>query len=87
MFNFILGVYNEMAVCDLQLRRGRPPMPFSHVPLLRSLTHTFWFMPSVASCFAMRNLLAERQNNFYYYYKVIAVAGTSAIVGVDFALN
>lgn len=81
--NFIRGSYNEMVVSDLQLRSERPPMPFSHAPLLRSLTHTFWFMPSVSSCFAMRNLLAERQNTFYHEYKVIVAAGTSAGVGVD----
>lgn len=81
--NFIRGSYNEMVVSDLQLKSERPPMPFSHAPLLRSLTHTFWFMPSVSSCFAMRNLLAERQNNFYHDYKVIVAAGTSAGVGVD----
>lgn len=81
--NFIRGSYNEMVVSDLQLKSERPPMPFSHAPLLRSLTHTFWFMPSVASCFAMRNLLAERQNSFYHDYKVIVAAGTAAGIGVD----
>ena len=81
--NFIRGLYNEMVVSDLRLGSERPPMPFSHAPLLRSLTHTFWFMPSVSSCFAMRNLLAERQNTFYHDYKVIVAAGTSAGIGVD----
>lgn len=81
--NFIRGSYNEMVVSDLRLGSERPPMPFSHAPLLRSLTHTFWFMPSVSSCFAMRNLLAERQNTFYHDYKVFVAAGTSAGIGVD----
>ena len=81
--NFIRGSYNEMVVSDLQLKTERPPMPFSHAPLLRSLTHTFWFMPSVASCFAMRNLLAERQNSFYHEYKIIVAAGSAAGIGVD----
>lgn len=81
--NFIRGSYNEMVVSDLQLKTERPPMPFSHAPLLRSLTHTFWFMPSVASCFAMRNLLAERQNSFYHEYKIIVAAGSTAGIGVD----
>ena len=81
--NFIRGSYNEMVVSDLRLGSERPPMPFSHAPLLRSLTYTFWFMPSVSSCFAMRNLLAERQNTFYHDYKVIVAAGTSAGIGVD----
>ena len=58
-------------------------MPFSHAPLLSVLTHTFWFLPSVASCYAMRNLLAERQNRFYQDYRVVVAAGSSAGIGVD----
>ena len=62
--DLIRGAYTENIVSDLKLRTERPPMPFSHAPLLRTLTHTFWFLPSVASCYAMRNLLEERQNSF-----------------------
>ena len=58
-------------------------MPFSHAPLLAILTHTFWFLPSVASCYAMRNLLEERQNRFYHDYKIIVAAGTQAGIGMD----
>ncbi len=81
--DLIRGSYTETVVSDLKLRTERPPMPFSHAPLLRSLTHTFWFLPSVASCRAMRNLLAERQNAFYQDYEVIVAAGTSAGIGVE----
>lgn len=58
-------------------------MPFSHAPLLKTLTHTFWFLPSVASCHAMKNLLEERQNRFYHDYRIIVAAGTEAGIGVD----
>jgi len=34
-----------------------PPMPFSDSRLKNILTHTFWFLPSVASAYAMRNLM------------------------------
>lgn len=57
-------------------------MPFSHAPLLRVLSHTLWFLPSVSACYAMRNLLAERQNNFYHSYRVIVAAGTEAGIGM-----
>lgn len=69
------------AVADLRLGNKRPPMPFSHAPLLSVLNHTFWFLPSVAACFAMRNLLRERQNGFFRDYSVIVAAGTQAGIG------
>ena len=81
--DLIRGAYTENIVSDLKLRTERPPMPFSHAPLLRTLTHTFWFLPSVASCYAMRNLLEERQNCFYHDYRVVVAAGTDAGIGVE----
>ena len=81
--DLIRGAYTENIVSDLKLGKQRPPMPFSHAPLLASLTHTFWFLPSVASCYAMRNLLAERQNKFYHDYNVVLAAGTKAGIGID----
>ncbi len=81
--DLIRGAYVENIVSDLKLRTERPPMPFSHAPLLRTLTHTFWFLPSVSSCYAMRNLLEERQNNFYRDYRVVVAAGKDAGIGVD----
>ena len=58
-------------------------MPFSDARLLNVLSHTFWFLPSVASCYAMRNLLAKKQNRFYYDYKIVVAAGSAAGIGVD----
>ena len=43
----------------------RPPMPFSDTRLLNVLSHTFWFLPNVASCYAMYNLLQQKQNQAY----------------------
>ncbi|MFR9546216.1 MAG: hypothetical protein SNJ29_11660 [Rikenellaceae bacterium] len=81
--DLIRGGYADTVVSDLKLRTEKPPMPFSHAPLLKVLTHTFWFLPSVASCHAMRNLLEERQNSFYADYRVIVAAGSSAGIGVE----
>jgi hypothetical protein len=67
----------------LKLGAQKPPMPFSDARLLNVLAHTFWFLPSVASCHAMRNLLAKRNNKFYHDYKVIVAAGSQAGIGVD----
>ena len=81
--DLIRGAYRESIKDNLTLRNEKPPMPFSHAPLLRVLSHTFWFLPSVASCYAMRNLLGQRNNVFYHDFKIIVAAGTEAGIGVE----
>jgi hypothetical protein len=61
----------------------RPPFPYSDSRLLPYMQHSFWFMPNVASCYAMANLLAEKQNTYWHDYKVLAVAGTGAGIGLE----
>lgn len=61
----------------------RPPFPYSDVRLLPYLQHAFWFLPNVASCHAMANLLAERHNVFWHDYTVIVAAGASAGIGLE----
>ena len=79
--DLIRGAYLETAVDELKLGAQRPPMPFSDARLLNVLSHTIWFLPNVASCEAMRNLLAK--NNFYRDYTVNCCAGTKAGIGLD----
>ena len=81
--DLIRGSFMETTVDNLKLGAQKPPMPFSHAPLLNVLSHTLWFLPSVASCQAMRNLLTKKQNKFYHDYKVVVAAGSSAGIGVD----
>ena len=61
----------------------RPPFPYSDVRLLPYLQHSFWFLPNVAACHAMANLLTEKQNVFWHDYKVIVAAGATAGIGLD----
>ena len=82
--DLIRGGYLPASVDDLKLGQDkRPPMPFSDTRLLNVLSHTLWFLPNVASCFAMANLLKQRQNKFYHDYKVVVCAGTAAGIGLD----
>ncbi len=81
--DLIRGAFMETRVDELRLGAQKPPMPFSHAKLLNVLTHTVWYLPGVASCFAMRNLLRKRQNAFYHAYTVNTCAGTGAGVGVQ----
>lgn len=81
--DLIRGAFLETAVDNLKLGAKKPPLPFSDVRLRSVLSHTFWFLPSVAACHAMANLLAQKQNKFYHDYKVIVAAGTQAGIGVN----
>jgi hypothetical protein len=51
-------------------------MPYSDVRLLNVLNHTLWFLPNVASCYAMYNLLKE--DHFFRDYHIVVCAGTKA---------
>ncbi|MDD2502957.1 MAG: GIY-YIG nuclease family protein, partial [Clostridia bacterium] len=81
--DLIRGSYLETTVDELKLGAKKPAMPYSDVRLLNILTHTLWFMPNVASCFAMANLLKNINNTFYHDYKVNVCASPSAGIGVD----
>jgi hypothetical protein len=80
--DLIRGAFTPTSVDNLKLGAQKPPMPFSDVRILGVLSHSFWFLPSVAACHAMRNLLTKKQNRFYHDYKVIVAAGSSAGIGV-----
>jgi hypothetical protein len=60
----------------------RPPFPYSDVRLLPYLQHSFWFMPNVAACHAMANLLTEKHNVFWHEYDVLVAAGSDAGIGL-----
>lgn len=82
--DLIRGAHLPSSVDDMKLGQDkRPPMPYHDVRLLNVLSHTMWFLPNVASCFAMKNLLMQKQNVFYHDYKIIVCAGTGAGVGLD----
>ena len=67
-----------------QLKSGhRSPYPYSDVTLLRYLQHSFWFLPDVAACHAMANLLDEKHNVFWHDYKAIVAAGADAGIGLN----
>ena len=61
----------------------RPPFPYSDTRLLPYLQHSFWFLPNVAACHAMANLLAKKHNVFWHDYTVVAAAGAGAGIGLE----
>lgn len=65
------------------LKAGRrPPFPYADTRLLPYMQHSFWFLPTVASCFAMANLLKQRHNTYWHSYDVVVAAGAKAGIGV-----
>jgi len=80
--DIIRGAYAATQVDNLKLGAKKPPFPYCDVRLLPYLNHSFWFLPTVASCHAMANLLAEKQNVYFHVYKVLTVAGAGAGVGL-----
>jgi hypothetical protein len=80
--DIIRGGYAPKAVEHLKTGT-RPPFPYSDVRLLPYLQHSFWFLPNVAACHAMANLLSEPQNSFWRDYEVVVAAGASAGIGLE----
>lgn len=81
--DLIRGSLAETSIDELKMGARKPPMPYSDSRLKNILTHTFWFLPSVASCYAMANLLSNRQNVFFHEYHVNVAAGAGAGIGLD----
>ena len=80
--DIIRGSYAPQTL-DALRAGGKPPFPYSDVRLLPYLNHAFWFLPSVAACEAMKNLLEEPQNVFWQNYQVIVAAGPEAGIGLN----
>jgi hypothetical protein len=80
--DIIRGSYLPTQIDAMKVGK-RPPFPYSDVRLLPYMQHSFWFLPNVASCHAMSNLLAEKHNVFWHDYEILTVAGTGAGIGLD----
>jgi hypothetical protein len=80
--DIIRGQYAPKIVDGLKAG-SPPPFPYSDVRLLPYLQHSFWFLPNVAACRAMANLLAEKHNIFWREYEVVVAAGAAAGLGLD----
>ena len=83
--DLIRGAYLPSNLDDMKLGQDkRPPMPYSDTRLLNVLSHTLWFLPNVASCQAMYNLMMQKQNTWFNErYAINVCAGTKAGIGLD----
>lgn len=81
--DLIRGDYREQKLDELKMGATKPALPFSDVRLLSILNHTLWFMPDVAACWAMYNLMMKKHNKFYHDYAINVCAGARAGNGVE----
>ena len=80
--DIIRGAYLPSQIDAMRMGK-RPPLPYSDTRLLPYMQHSFWFMPNVASCHAMANLLKEKHNTYWHEYEILTVAGTGAGIGLE----
>ena len=80
--DIIRGAYMPTQIDAMKVGK-RPPFPYSDARLLPYMQHSFWFLPKVASCYAMANLLREKHNVYWHDYDVLTVAGTGAGIGLE----
>lgn len=74
-----VGTYAD-AVHD----KTKPPLPLEDVNMRNAMSHMLWYMPSVASCQAMADLLAQPANRTAYgAYEIVVAAGTAAGIGTQ----
>lgn len=57
----------------------KPPFPYEYAGFREAVRHSVWYLPDVASCFAMRDLLAA--DPYFSGYEIVVAAGTSAGLG------
>lgn len=81
--NLIRGINNSNSDIINNLKQNKVRMPYHDTRFLDVLQHTLWFLPSVSACFAMKNLLNQKQNKFYQDYKIIVCAGHKAGIGSE----
>lgn len=80
--DIIRGAYLPTQIDAMKMGK-RPPFPYSDARLLPYLQHSFWFLPNVAACHAMANLLREKHNVYWHDFEILSVAGTGAGIGLE----
>lgn len=80
--DIIRGAYLPSQIDAMKMGK-RPPFPYSDTRLLPYMQHSFWFLPNVAACHAMSNLLSAKNNTYWHDYQVLTVAGSGAGIGLE----
>lgn len=76
--HFLCGRY--LPACGLRAGSESPPLPFCDGALLGALRHTLWYLPNVAACEAMAELIARCK--LFGGYRIVVCAGSGAGIGL-----
>lgn len=84
--DIIQGKLTETTIDNLKLGAKKPPFPYSDSRLRSILSHTIWFLPNVASCDAMYNIIEREHSNNQWFksnYTIIQAYGKYSGIGVE----
>ncbi len=59
----------------------KAPFPYESERFKSAISHSVWYMPDVASCFAMRDVLSD--HNYFSGFEIVVAAGNRAGMGAD----
>jgi hypothetical protein len=59
----------------------KAPFPYEHPTFASAIRHSVWYLPDVASCFAMRDML--QKHSYFSDFEVVVAAGSKAGQGAD----
>lgn len=77
---FKIDMFKDNPHTISELPKNISPLPFKNGELKDYLSHTVWFLPDVASCCAMQNLLKNSRN--FSEYHIINASGKNAGSGI-----
>ncbi len=59
----------------------KPPFPYEHPMFTEAIRHSVWYMPDVASCYAMRDMLDAHP--YFSGFEVVVAAGSQGGQGAE----
>lgn len=75
------GKLSEQMKAQVLAAGKKAPFPYESPDFKRAVRNTVWYMPDVASCFAMRDMLEA--DSYFGHYEIVVAAGSKAGQGAD----
>ncbi len=77
--SFLDLVRGKKQISSSIIEGNKPPFPYEATRFKNAVRHSVWYMPDVAACEAMADLL--RSDTFFSTYEIYVAAGTGAKIG------
>lgn len=79
--NLLRGKLAEQMRQQVQAAGKKAPFPYESPDFAHAVRHSVWYLPDVASCFAMRDAL--KAHGYFRHFEVVVAAGNAAGQGAD----